>query len=306
MKCLVVAGLVFALALNGSAQFGGGASGYSPQSSRSKAIQRERDKQNLSKEQLPPSSTSTFVEANVLMNVKADEYVAIFGISKEGITVAECNSKMDATVKEFKTELLSLGIPVIDIFVDYINQSKIYEFETKGDVLQEKLAGFVLNKNISIHFKSSAMLDKLTIAAAKLQIYDLIKVDYIVKDVFAVQAKLMQEASKVVKSKIARYESLLGIKLGLPTQVYTEKPAIYYPTQMYDSYVAQESEQILSYPDRQRFTVQSARKSKTFYFNALDADGFDSVINSIITEPVVQFTLYVKVKCDLRRDAKAK
>ena len=34
----------------------------------------------LTKEEMPPTATSTFVEASVLMNVPADEYVAVFGI----------------------------------------------------------------------------------------------------------------------------------------------------------------------------------------------------------------------------------
>jgi len=45
--------------------------------------------------------------------------------------------------------------------------------------------------------------------------------------------------------------------------------------------------------------VQSARKNKTFYFNALSSQGFDHVVNPVIIEPVVQFTLYLKVKYSL-------
>jgi hypothetical protein len=36
-------------------------------------------------------------------------------------------------------------------------------------------------------------------------------------------------------------------------------------------------------------------------FNGLDADGFDSVLNPVITEPVVQFTLYLKVKYEVEQ-----
>jgi hypothetical protein len=51
--------------------------------------------------------------------------------------------------------------------------------------------------------------------------------------------------------------------------------------------------------DRQKYAVQSARKSRTFFFNALDADGFDQVINPVVIEPVVQFTLFLKVKYEI-------
>ena len=37
-------------------------------------------------------------------------------------------------------------------------------------------------------------------------------------------------------------------------------------------------------------------KARRYFYNGMSADGFDSVINPIVTEPVVQFTLYLKLK----------
>jgi hypothetical protein len=109
----------------------------------------------------------------------------------------------------------------------------------------------------------------------------------------------MEEAARIIERKKARYEKLLGITLRPPAQVYAERPAIYYPTEMYDSYTATESEQIEGAALRQRYTTQSARKTSTFFYNGLDADGFDDVINPIVTEPVVQFTLFLKVRYEI-------
>ncbi len=283
----------------------GGNIGYSAVVAKAKAEQRERAKRVLTQEELPPTGTSTFVEANVLMNVKADEWVAVFGITQEGETLAECGEKMDATVKTFSAELKKLGIGDGQLFLDFVSQTKIYGFEQQDNNLKEKRCGFVLNTNLSIPYTDQALLDKLTLAAARSQVFDLIKVDYIVEDINAVQDVLMQEAARIIKQKVARYEKLLGIKLEPPAQVYAERPAIHYPTQMYDSYTAYESEQILSQAQRQRYTVLSARKTRTFFFNALDGDGFDAVINPVIIEPVVQFTLYLKLKYEVEQ-SKAK
>jgi hypothetical protein len=49
--------------------------------------------------------------------------------------------------------------------------------------------------------------------------------------------------------------------------------------------------------------VQNARKSRTFFFNPLDADGFDMVINPVVIEPLVQFTLYLKVRFEMEQPA---
>jgi uncharacterized protein YggE len=208
---------------------------------------------------------------------------------------------MDAKVKGFSDALKALHVRESDLFVDFITQPKIYGYEIEENVAREKLTGFELKKNVSVHYTDRDLLDKLVLAAAKAQIYDLIKVDYVVKDINAVQDKLMVEASAVVQQKVARYEKLLGIKVEPPAQVYAERPAIYYPTQLYDSYTAAESESIARPANLQKYTIQQARKGKTFFFNALDGNGFDKVINPIVIEPVVQFTLYLKVKYEVVR-----
>jgi len=240
-----------------------------------------------------------FVEASVLMNVKADEYVAVFGVLEEGSTVAECNQKMDATMSEFSGALKQLGISSDDVFVDFAAQNKIYGFQVTGTIAKEKLVGFELKKNVAVHYRDKLLLDKLVIAASKSKIFDLIKVDYVVRDPAIIQGKLMDDAAQVIKQKAATYERLMGIKLLPPAQVYAEKPSIYFPTEMYDSYAASESEEISSDSDRQKYTIQGARKSRTFFFNGLTADGFDHVTNPVVIEPVVQFTLYLKVKYEI-------
>jgi hypothetical protein len=276
-----------------------GNSAFSQTGGRARAVQMERNKRLVPKDEFPPGSTSMFVEANVLMNVAADEFVAVFGIALEGESVADCNRKMDDTIKQFSAELKNLNVGDDARFVDFVAQHKIYGFEIAGDIAREKLVGFELKKNISIHYKDKSLLDKLVVAASHVQIFDLIKVDYIVSQTDRIQDRLMEEASRVIKLKSSRYEKLLDIKLQPPAQVYAEKPAIYFPTEMYDTFTAFESERINSAPTRDRLTTQSARKSRTFFYNGLDADGYDVVVNPVVIEPMVQFTLYLKVKYEV-------
>lgn len=281
--------------------------GYSQGGSgRARADANERGKRSVAKDDQPPTATSMFLDASVLMNVKADRFVAVFGLLQECATVAECNQKMDATVAGFKTGLKGLGIGDSDIYVDFASQNKIYGYELATNRAVEKLVGFELKKNVAIHYRDRDMLDRLTVLASQSKIYDLIKVDYVVTDTAAVQNRLMDEAAKVIEAKTARYQRLLNIKLRPPAQVYAEKPSVYYPTEMYDSYAAYESEDIEQDRDdlRRRYTVKNARKSRTFFFNPLDADGFDTVINPVVIEPVVQFTLYLKIKYEVEQPSK--
>jgi uncharacterized protein YggE len=292
-----------------------GNSSYSQSGGKARAKQNERNKRTPAQGETPqtgirqgeapqtgaPIDTGMFIEASVLMNLKADEYVAVFGVSQECAAVPECNQKMDATTNQFAEELKQLGIGSEDIFVDFAAQNKIYGFRVTGAIAKEKLVGFELKKNVSVHYKNKLLLDKLVIAASKANIFDLIKVDYIVTDARGAQARLMDEAANVIRQKAAVYEKLLGTRLLPPAQVCASKPSIYFPTEMYDSYTAYESEEISDNSDRQKYAVQGARKSRTFFFNALDADGFDQVINPVVIEPVVQFTLYLKVKYEIEQ-----
>lgn len=276
----------------------GGNIGYS-QTGGPRALLNERSKRTLSREEMPPGGTSMFVEANVLMNVRAEEYVAIFAVMQEGSTVAECGQKMDAVLRDFTAALQSLGIKSNELFVDFVAQNKIYGFEVTGEAAKEKLVGFELKKNVSIHFQDYALLDKLIVAASQYQIYDLIKVDYIIKNVSALNNRLVETAARVIKEKTARYQRLLGTRLLPPAQVYAEKPSLYFPSEMYDSYTAYEAEDVNAGYYRQKYIIQGTRKSRTFFFHALDASGFDTVINPVVIEPMVQATLYLKVKYEI-------
>jgi uncharacterized protein YggE len=307
MKNTSISGMIITLLLVPSpsrAQVSGNAS-FGQSSGRAAAEQRERTKPVIAKDDHPPTATSMFVEANVLMNVRADEYVAVFAIAHEGESVAECSRKMDATLKTFADDIKALGIAAADVFVDFIAQHKIYGFDVTGNIAKEKLVGFDLKKNVSIRYADQTLLDKLTAAASRSHIFDLVKVDYIIKDLNKIQDRLTEEAARVLKQKTSRYQKLLGITLVPPMQVYAEKFAVHYPTELYDSYTAAESETMSNAAYRQNYTTQLARKNRTFYFNGLDADGFDDVITPVYNEPVVQCTLYLKVKYEVEQ-AKAK
>ena len=299
MKRTLVALLMVAAGCVAARAQASGNVGYSQGGGSGRAEQNERAKRVLGERDVPPSATTMFVDASVLMNVRADEHVAVFGVAQECATVPECNQKMDAVVAQFAASLRQLGIRAEDVFVDFDAQNKIYGYAVEGTIARERLVGFELKKNVSVRYKDRLLLDKLVVAASGAKIFDLVKVDYVVRDAAAVQNKLMEEAARVVREKAARYERLLGVKLQQPAQVYAERPSIYYPTEMYDSYAAYESEEIDADQFRGRYTVHRARKSRTFFFNALTADGFDSVLNPVVIEPVVQFTLYLKLKYEI-------
>jgi uncharacterized protein YggE len=299
MRLAMTTLLILALAPSaGIAQVGGNAR-YGRENARAQAEQAERAKRQLTREEMPPSDSTMFVDASVLMNVRADEFVATFGLAEEAETVEACQAKMDATVAALTEALRPLGVGPESLFVDFTAQAKVYGYKIEGNIAREQLTGFELKKTLAVRYRDRTLLDRLVVAASRAKVYDLIKVDYIVTDLAPIQDRLAEAAAAVVKAKAARHERLLGIKFRAVPQVYAERSSTYFPSEMYDSYTAGESEAVSGGPDRSRTTVQSLRKSRTFYFNPLNADGFDRVIEPVVLEPVVQFTLYLKLKYEI-------
>jgi len=265
----------------------GGNSIYAPARSQSPAIASG----DLSATEPKGSVPLSFIEANVLLNLKADAYEAVFALAQEGPTLAEANQKLTKQVDGFMAALDALGVKRSDVFVDFVSQNRIYDFEIQDNVAKEKLSGFEVKKNVMVRYQDAALLDKLLAAAAQSSIFDLVKVDYVVNDMAAARARLLEEASKVIKKKEASYEHLFELKLQR-TSVYQEKYNAFFPSDMYKSYTAFESGNADSYNLR----VVHSRKTSTFYYSPLDPADFDAVLNPAGLEPVVQITLYLKVR----------
>ena len=239
-----------------------------------------------------------FIEAYVLLNAAPDEFVALFGTAQEAPTAVESNQKVNSQIEQFLSAAEKLGITRSNTFVDFISQNRVYNFTSATDgTIREKLTGFETKKTIALRYKDRPMLEKLLAAAAQASIFDLIKVDYVISDVTKIRARLFEEASRVIKQKEESYVRSLGLKIRRDA-VFQETYNTYYPAELYQTYTAFESGAVeTNYESRTR--VIRERKSSTSFLEPLDRSDFDSIINSIGIEPMVQCTLYMKVRYSL-------
>lgn len=235
------------------------------------------------------------IEAYVLLNAPPDEYVAVFGAAQEGAEANQSNTKVNALMENFISAAGRLGVKREDIYVDFITQNRIYNFVPEGaGTIREKLTGFETKKTIAIRYRDQALLEKLLAAAAQASIFDLIKVDYVVKDMAAIRARLFDQASQIIRQKEDNYNRLLNLKLKR-TAVSTELYETNYPGELYRRYTAFESGSVDSnYSSSSR--VIRERKSSSAFLDPLDSSMFDAVINPLGVEPMVQCTLYLKVR----------
>lgn len=228
-----------------------------------------------------------FLEATVLMNVRADEYVASFGVQAEGATSALSEQAVDSKIDAFRSRLTAIGIS--ETFVDFINQAPFYEFDAAGRTATEKLKGFKTAKNVLVRYKDRNILRQITNSANAVGIYDLIKIDFVVNDFAGVKTRMIAEAAKVIKAKEQAYGAL-GISLK-PVGVAIEKFNSYSPDELYQDYTAFES------GSTQGFNrVVRRSKAATSYYDGFDGKDFDITINQSGLEPNVQAVLYLRIK----------
>lgn len=228
-----------------------------------------------------------FLEATVLMNIKADEYVASFGVSGDGQTSQQSEQAVDSKIDALKSKLAGMGLS--ETFTDFINQAPYYEYDATNKTATEKLKGYKTAKNLLVRYKDRNALRQITNAANAAGIYDLIKIDFVVNDSSGIKTRMMTEAARIIKSKEQMY-STLGIAMK-PIGVVTERFRTFSPDELYQDYTAYESGNTQGY----KRVVQKA-KASTSYYSGFDGKDFDFVINQSGLEPNLQAVMYLKVK----------
>ncbi len=245
---------------------------------------------------------STFViQANVLANIIADSYVAVFGVSESAKSLADANTNIDKRIQAFISALTKSGIAKDDIFVDMTTQTQLADYKITGNYAEQFISGFEQKKNVIVNFTGIQDLGNLVTLASGFEIYDLVKVDYIVNDITPVYSKLFEAAMEIINTKKKLYLSATGLKLLPASQVYGESFTGYYPNQMYKSYTPNVTSELYTYYDDSKFRKKDLKKNTTYYYEKVSHSYFDKVLNPVVTEPAVGFVLTLQIKYEVEK-----
>ncbi len=161
----------------------------------------------------PEDDNSVIVEARVIYNAVADNYLAVFNVNQLEETATLANSLIETRLNGVRKEFLDLGIKTNDIYMDMISFVPEYEYEVQKKLFSKSYneipKGFRLQKNIHVKYKSSKLLDKLIAACAKYEIYDLVKVEYYSENSKDYYDSLRIAAKKVLKEKMKDYKEMV-------------------------------------------------------------------------------------------------
>ena len=232
---------------------------------------------------------------NGLINAKADAYMAIFNLTQVGARAGEADSLVAQRIDGFREAALAAGIEAADFYVDMLSFVPVYEYEVEKKIFSKKYnevpKGFELQKNIHILYRDPRVLDQLVTAAAKQEIYDLIKVEYFVENTQEHLETLRAQCMELLQKKMEEYKEL-GFQIDTTYHVLAEAHQVAFPVERYRQYQAFSSASVDA--ARKRDKVNDLKKPTAMFYEKMPYNGYDVVINPILLEPAVQYTYNLK------------
>lgn len=267
------------------------------------------------------------LKAEVMMNVKATSYTAIFAMNQSGKDAFDVDSLLSTRIEFVKFHLARIGIPEKDIHVDAVSVLPTYEYRIDRKKFSTRSTeiptGFEMKKNIHILFKDIAALDGIISSMALADIYDMVKVEYNIDGAQSYYDELRDAALAVIETKKGTYGKL---NLHLDPYNIADGYSCTYPMERYKSYTAFHSgaspyqvsivtadlSNDFNYTKEERkakldklnheFTVQSAEKNKTIFYDRMPYNQFDKVINPDVAEPTIQYFYTLQVTFTMMTD----
>ena len=276
-----------------------------------------------------PNDNNVTLQADIMINVKATSYAAIFSATQNGVTASETDSLLNIRLKTVKDAMKQIGIKDNEIHIDVISLVPTYSLKLEEKkftkTANEIPTGFQLKKNIHIIFYDHEKLAEIMAQMAKAEIYDIVKVDYNLTDIQSAYDTLRRAAAQIIKMKEKEYPKM---GLHLEVQNMTDGFNAAYPFERYASYTAyytgssveevriakKKKEQaknvfvtgknptinVNAVPkyvdDDSEFIIKQTDKTKTIYYNKIPYNQFDLVINADFVEPRIQFFYTLKVR----------
>ena len=251
------------------------------------------------------TDSTYFIQAKILMNVQADHYVVTFSVQEEELSVKDCNKKINERITKFTDAIKTLKIGAEDIYVDMIAQARIFDYKVVGKTATQNEKGYELKKNIIIKFNDITLIDEMMVMASEQDIYDIVKIDYIVEDQQKVYDQMIAEAAKLIEHKKSLANGMSKMVFLPDYKLCFQNFFAVYPDEAYKSYSAFESSDAnyyYGYNSNESYWKKEMRKSKTFYYDKMNYSGFDKVINPSYTRIPIQFVLDVQMKYSLKCD----
>ncbi len=245
------------------------------------------------------SDTSMTLAVNILYNIPASKYVAVFALAQPASTLDLALRFAFERVMGFKRELARV-LDTTAIHLDIISILPVYELEAEKKLFSRRFVetptGFEVKQNLHIPIQAESQLPTLVAIAAKHEIYDFVQLEYFLEQPNLIYDSLRAVAIAELQKKMKNYV-VLGYQLLPEAQTLAEKIEILAPR--YNSYTPQSSVRLPS------AKITEARKSPTVFYapllNSSQDKVFDKVLGSNPTHPVMQVIFSLKTRIRVKK-----
>jgi hypothetical protein len=239
---------------------------------------------------------------NLLYNAQPSQYIAVFSIAQTAPTLEAAVRFASERVMGFKRELSRFS-DTSSIHLDVVSIMPTYELEAEKKVFSRRFVetpnGFEVKQNLHIPISSEKILPSLVSIAAKHEIYDFVKLNYVLDKPEFIYDSLRLLAIQELQKKMKNY-SVLGFPLQAASQTLAEKIEILSPR--YDFYQPQSS---LRLPNAK---ITEAKKSPTYFYspllNASQTQAFDRVLGQKSLLPCLQIIFSLKTRVKVHQNQK--
>lgn len=260
--------------------------------------------QSIQKTTITSTDSTLNLNARILLNKEADTYLLTVGVNQEAKTAIDCNKMINARIKSLKAALLPLGIKKDDIYVDFISQTKIYDYEIGDKQAEQHAVGYEIKKNINIRMDDIDLIDQLVERSAEQEIFDIIKVEYIDNNIQATYNQMYKEAIVFIKSRKKLFLETSSVELTDASRVLGDNFYAVYPKSQYKRYEAFETSNINVYRAHYSddYISKETRKQATYYYEGVPTSGFDKIINASSPRIGIQYVLNLSMVFEIKKE----
>lgn len=249
------------------------------------------------------STDSTLVvTSKVLLNKSAESYIITVGINSIAKTVKEANQLTNNKIENVTDKIKKLGISKRDIYIDFVSETKMYDYRITDREIQEYFDGFSIRKNLIIKTTNLSDIDKIVDYCSEQEIYDIIKVDYRSEDLEKINKELFDEALNIAKTKTKRFSDNSSIQLSENFRIVSESFKIYFPKNLYKEYNEAFETSLVNNYYSSSYIKKEVRKERTFYYDGIETEvGVDKIIDEISPIVGIQYVIELVITYDLKK-----
>jgi len=245
------------------------------------------------------------LHVKTLMNVQPDYYIVMFSLSQQCERISDCNNDMNKRISVFLDSCTKINIKKEDCFIDFISQVPEYEINVEKKAFSKSLIeipkGFELKKNVHLKIKDNNLLDKILIYASHQDIYDLIKVEYVIDNQTKIIDSLRSVSMTYLNKKLKDFTNSGFRSNAIKYQVISEEFNSSQPSENYASYTAYTNSNNYAYRSGSIKSYSSQQKSITYYYNHQSYSDFDILINSGTLKPAIQYYYSIAIRYALKK-----